>query len=418
MITLGSKSGLKNIATVFSGTFLAQLINALSLLLVARFFFNPESFGIAAVYLAIFSFLAIIPTLRFNHGIQVTSDEIQSKKLVDWCILTSILVSIFFFILIIIFSSQILSFFKLNGLKTFIYLIPLHILFYGINETFLTYSNRLQRFKLIALNRTLNAIISAITVIILGAFFVNNPLGLILSPIIGLLFSNYILLRSLKWRISNSFLEFSSYKKVVIRFKKFAVLGLPSDLLNALTNQLPIFMLSYLAFNVNEVGNYNMSNRLLGMPIALIGVSVGEVFRQRAIVEKRESSNYIKAFKNTFSLLFLGGLIPSLTLIFFGRELFILFLGIEWATAGSYSEILGVLYFFRLVCSPLSYSFYINEKQAEHFILNIYLLLSNFLLFNYFHKIGLLDLLKVFTLNYSLVYLYYLIRSWQFSKNK
>ena len=72
-------------------------------------------------------------------------------------------------------------------------------------------------------------------------------------------------------------------------------------------------------------------------------------------------------------------------LYYFSIELFVFVFGDNWTIAGEYAQILAPMLFLRFVSSPLSFMFYIGEKQKLNLLMQTVLLimiLSSFFIFN------------------------------------
>lgn len=201
--------------------------------------------------------------------------------------------------------------------------------------------------------------------------------------------------------------------------KNFPIYILPTELINVFTTQLPVLMLSRFAGST-EVGYFNMSNRILGLPSIFISSSIGEVFKQRATEDYHKYGSCRPIFLKTLKALAFIAIFPFLAIVFFGPELFSTILGEQWRMAGEYSRILSLWVYFRFFVSPLSYVFYIAQKQRMHLIGHLLMLFGTaipfYLGFIFFdNKI---IPIAIFSITYSLVYLYYLYFSYKYTINK
>ena len=120
-------------------------------------------------------------------------------------------------------------------------------------------------------------------------------------------------------------------------FPKYQVMG---SLVNTLSWQIPIFLLSYY-FSTTIVGYYSLGWMVVTMPMTLIGAAISQVFFQRAAMVKHEGSLSL-IFLETYSLLIKISLFPLLLLAFIGNDLFVLIFGPAWGQAGYFIQILSV----------------------------------------------------------------------------
>jgi O-antigen/teichoic acid export membrane protein len=157
---------------------------------------------------------------------------------------------------------------------------------------------------------------------------------------------------------------------VMVRHRRFPIYTLPSNFISNLTINSPIYALQGIGA-VAEIGLYSRANQLLSMPLTILGGAVGQVYQRQAAEELKKKGNCWAVFKRTFLLLFSIGLIPSLLLFVMAPQLFRVVLGPEWENAGEIARILSPMLFLRLICSPLSTTYYVVGAQRGDFWLSV-----------------------------------------------
>jgi O-antigen/teichoic acid export membrane protein len=204
--------------------------------------------------------------------------------------------------------------------------------------------------------------------------------------------------------------------KKYISFPKFVLF---SEFINNFINYIPVFLLSKLT-GPATVGLYNMSARMLGIPITTVSSAIGEVFRQKAAKEYNETGSCRATFLKTFKALSLISIIPFVVLIFWGGDIFGFIFGERWRQAGVFAQILGVMFYFRFIVSPLTYLYYIAGRQKEDFVLHLLMLLLGFLsiLAAWYYFGTEQKMLLFYSLAYVLIYVIYFIRSLSFTEKK
>lgn len=146
------------------------------------------------------------------------------------------------------------------------------------------------------------------------------------------------------------------------RYRDFPRYLVPSGLLEATSQQLPALLFSSL-FGAGVLGLYSMAVRMVTLPLSLLGDSVRDVFWQSASREYARHGSCRRLFLSTAGRLAAIGAAPALLLLAAGPSLFGLVFGAEWREAGHYARLLGVMFWLRLLSSPLSCMFYIAERQ-------------------------------------------------------
>ncbi|MES2324794.1 MAG: lipopolysaccharide biosynthesis protein [Pseudomonadota bacterium] len=204
-------------------------------------------------------------------------------------------------------------------------------------------------------------------------------------------------------------------RRYLLRHQAFWRFSLPSNLLNVLVGQLPLFMIGA-KHGALAAGLYAITQRVLSAPIALLASSVLEVFKRQSVQDFKAHGNCRDAYRYTFKALALLGLGPSLVLLLFSPQLFAWVFGENWRAAGELAQILAPLYFLNFIASPLSYVFFVAGKQKIDLLWQIGLFamtVTVFLLPGSLHQS-----LAWYAIGYSLLYLLYLHMSWQCSQNR
>lgn len=413
-----SSEFIKNVIVVMSGTVIAQII-ALVLTPVLARSYSPEDFGYYTTFIAIYAILCSIATGKYERAILLVKKERHIIILSTLGLSISLIFSVLLMFFVFLFTKLNLSFFSTSSLfLKWLYLLPFFILVQGINVIFLTYLNCQKKYKEISKSRVIKTFVS-IAFSLICIFFLRNMGGLILGEFIGLFVSTIYLYPQLKhlFRFDKSTVPF--FRLFAVRFKNFPIYNIPADLLNNSSNQLPAFFLTSF-YGAGTTGQYSLMKRMLDAPVSLLSSSILEVFRQKASEQYLLVGNCRKLFIETAKNLALISILPFSILMIWGTDIFVFLFGNEWVEAGKYAGIFAVFYFFKFVSSPLSYIFYIAEKQRIDFVLHIYMFSSSLVIF-YLPKlmsINTVQLFWIYTFNFILIYLTYFVFSYKFSKKK
>jgi O-antigen/teichoic acid export membrane protein len=134
-------------------------------------------------------------------------------------------------------------------------------------------------------------------------------------------------------------------------------------------------------YNVTQVGFYSLSNRILGLPSALIGTSMQNVYYKEAHDQRKKYGNARDVFMSTLKKLTLISLPIIFIIFFFGEWIFALVFGEEWRIAGEYSRILIPLIMVRFVTAPISVSLSVFERQKISLLWQVGLLILTMVIF-------------------------------------
>lgn len=199
----------------------------------------------------------------------------------------------------------------------------------------------------------------------------------------------------------------------LIKHQAFWRFSLPSNLLNALVAQLPLFLIG-LHHGALAAGLYALTQRVLYAPVALLAGSVLEVFKRQSVHEYQTVGNCTHAYRHTFKVLLLLGLGPSLLLFAFSPPMFAWIFGESWRAAGELAQILVPLYFLNFIASPLSYVFAVTGKQKIDLLWQVALFSMTVSVFSVPGTLQ--QNVQWYGIGYSLLYLVYLYLSWQCSQ--
>lgn len=416
MIRLPQSEYLQNVGKLMTGSTLSQVIPILVAPVMARLY-TPDDYGALGLYISITGLVAMLATLQYSNAIVVAKSERDAIQLVK---LSLVILSITFLasmIGVFLGGNYLSSYFKSEELSKWIYFAPISIAFSGLNAVFTNYAIRRKEFGLVSLNRILGTVISTITSLTLG-FLTQSAIGLF----VGLWINQVINGISLAIRVFRKEsdlagqLRNADLSNVASDYKDFPKYSLPADFLNNLTNQLPVFMLNSYA-TLGIVGSYNMCNRILGLPTQFVSTAFGEVFRQKASEIHHKGGNSRSIFLKTFKVLLFTSIVPFGVIFIWGPELFVWVLGNKWYEAGKFAQILGLLFMFRYVISPLTSMYFIVGKLKEDFYLHILFFVFAFSSFYIAFEIGMETKIALlfFAISYSVVYSIYFIRSYIFT---
>lgn len=408
----------RNVAVLASGTALAQIISIVASLALTRIY-NPDLYSILTIYMSVSGLLGAVTSLQFHNVIVISNDEAEVKQAINSSIFSTLVITLLSLLIVLVFFNRFDNWFTNSSGKYWMLLTPVSVLFSGFNYTLSALATKRSKYRLLSANRIMGALLVPAVSITLG-LLIRNETGLFVGLLISQVLPTAILLAHFKK--NNDFsvhFSMAGIKKFFAKHKDYPLFSLPADFINNLVNLLPVFMLTryYNGVATGLVGHYGRSAMLLGMPVSLVSNAVGEVFRQKASAEKENPHVLRRTFMRTAGVLFLLSVVPFVVIALFGPTLFKFFLGSKWGEAGSMAAALSVMYAFRFTVSPLTYMYFIAKRQREDFVLHILMVVMGFLSFflvNHYYPGNYLKALWVYGVAYSIIYMIYFIRSYQF----
>ena len=346
---------IRNTTILMSGTTVSQILPVLFTPLISRLF-SPSDFSVYAVFIGLYSILGAGMTLRYDMAIMLPKDSNKAIKVVNLCLVNSIIMASFFLIVGFFFGKNFIVLLKLETLSNWYLLLPVASFFLAVNNVLINWYNRNKQYKTISINRISRSATNTASNIVFG--YAKFPhIGLILSQLIsdGLSATVYLIRYYYSALNKNIFTTFNDLKAVAIEYKDFPTFTLPTTLLNVISHQLPILMLTAF-FSPELSGSYFFAMRILAAPTALIGFAYSQTFFQ-SFTAHIQASNFDAArnfLYRSWLLLFALICVPAIIIILWGAPLFSFLFGKEWLESGAISSILIFYVIFSFLSSPTS----------------------------------------------------------------
>jgi O-antigen/teichoic acid export membrane protein len=173
--------------------------------------------------------------------------------------------------------------------------------------------------------------------------------------------------------------SFNDLKAVALEYKDFPTFSLPTTLIDTVSQQLPILLITAFFSSVMS-GSYFFAMRILAAPAALIGFAYSQTFFQK-FTSYIQMSDYQAARNFLYrSWLLLLSLIavPALILLFWGAPLFSFVFGNEWSESGAISSILIFYIVFSFISSPTSNTYVVLRMQQYSLFFGVAVLIYRF----------------------------------------
>jgi len=403
----------RNVLTLMTGTTIAQAIPIAISPILTRIY-TPEDFGVFALYMSIASIISVIATGRYEMAIMLPKENEEVKSIVKLIILLLSSIAIFTLLIVFIFNEQITNMFDNKEISNWLYFLPISIFLVGIYQIYNYLLIREKSFQRLSKNKVIVSTTNASTQLAIGVS-VGSSFGLLFGNILGYIVSIYFIIKS---KVVSQYFELNNIplKKTAKKYGKFPKYDVPSVLVNVIANQLPLIALAKF-FSLGVLGFYSLMYKVLMMPISLLSNTILDVFKQRATEDFIKNGNCKDIYVKTFKRLVILGAIPFLLLGVFTPELFAFIFGKNWKIAGEFAQIMTPMFFLKFITSPLSYTFFIVQKQNINLVGQIVLFFLTLIAIYIGVKMNNEYLIvKLFSISYSIMYILYLITSYQYSK--
>jgi O-antigen/teichoic acid export membrane protein len=244
------------------------------------------------------------------------------------------------------------------------WLLPISVLGGGLYQALSYWAMRRNAYNQIAISKLSQATGQVTTQLGIGIGY-HGPLGLLAGDAVGRVMGSGCFIRDL-WRdYSDSIrsVRISSMKRVAMRYRDFPLFSLWGSLINSSGLALPsLFLAQY--YGAQGIGWFALVNRVIGVPAALIGLSLSQVYASKAAtLSKSDPKHLMHIFLKTTRHMLLLGLAPCVLLTFFAPALFQFVFGQAWREAGEYARYLILMFLAGFINSPVQMTLNILERQ-------------------------------------------------------
>ena len=369
----------------------AQVVTFAIMPLLTRHYSDAD-FGFWSLFIAIASLITIGSAFRYDLGILLPSsvkDVIRMTVISVKNVLFTVLMSIVFVCL---------AFKYMQGISWVYFLLPISILFCGLNLVLTANLNYLKKYKSIAVASLLQSLANVVLNIILCFMFAASAVGLEL--IIATIFGQFIFLAVQSKFLGLDFRYFSfifKQKYSMILLKKYSdlpIYSMPASYLSSVTSGMPIFAMGYL-FTIDLVGQYALANRVLVLPLSIMGAGLYQVLLKMFAQKVSAGDNICGDLVKIWLVSLMVSVIPASAVFFYAEFIVTTVFGPQWIVAG---QLLSLLIF------PLLFNFCINLTSASHVVLRLQHLA---LYFSVLMLVGKILVTVVFKANYFDLLLWY-----------
>jgi len=360
---------LRSVGLLTSGTVLAQGILALSLPVLTRLY-SPEDFNLLAVYTSALGLVTVISCLRFNIAIPLPEDDRVAMNLLVLALGAATGFALLIALPTLLAPRASAALLGQPAIEPYLWMIPVGVLLASAYDALQYWASRKRRFALVSQTRVTRAVGGAGVQVGLGSFSAT-PFGLILGQVVYSGVGLIGLLRSLLRhdRAAASGISRAALKRAAIDYRKFPMFSVPEALFNTGGLELSILIIAATAAGP-EAGFLMLAMRVMGLPMGLVGASIGQVYLAEAPQRLRDGD--LAAFtRRMMWRLFKAGA-PLLALAAVACPLlFPLIFGAEWARAGVIVAWLTPMFILQFVASPVSMVLHVIGKLASAMWLQI-----------------------------------------------
>jgi O-antigen/teichoic acid export membrane protein len=359
----------RSVLVLAGGAAGAQLINAAASPVLTRLY-TPFEIGQLGLFLAFMYVASVGLSLRYEQALTVPKSNDEAAGLALLAIgIVPVTALVATLVLVLLGTLQVAGFETLPAIAWPLALVGL--IAFGVFGVLRYWLIRLNEYRAISEVQIAQSLGRAAGQTVFGIAGLGVT-GLLLSDVIGRALG---LARMLRAAVPSITAGRPQSRRAVLalarEYWRFPVLGVPSSLLNAVAFSLPVPLLAA-AYALPVAGYFALVQRVLGLPMTIIGSSVADALLARMSEHARhDPSLALPLFRRTALALAAIGIPIALVVALFAPTLFAWIFGEEWRTAGQMAALMAPWYFAALVVSPLSRVALVYQGQAGKLVYDV-----------------------------------------------
>lgn len=346
----GERPFLRSVATLFTGTVLAQAIPFLFAPLIARLY-DAEQFAVFGTLLAVFNIINVVAAGRYDQAIVLPRSREQSSDLAKGAVFLVACSTVLVAVLLLAFGTPLEQASSLKDLHDLSW--PLIALTFlgGSQLILLQWLLRNRAFPVIARQKVLQSIaVTGLTLIFGWAAWRNGLVsGYLYGWLIYTVVTLWVVVRRFPWERG---WDRARIKAALFTYRDWPLHNAWPALLNATASGMAVIYMVWF-FDVQVAGEHNFARQYLLVPIGMVSVALGQVLFERTATRVRESKSIAADLRRVTWVLIALALAIALVVTLFGEPIFAWVLGEQWRYAGHIAGILIWGYSAQLVGSPL-----------------------------------------------------------------
>jgi len=366
----------RKVATLASGTALAQLVGIGTMPLVTRLY-SPSEIGVISLFLSFFGLWSATLSLRYEYAIIISDDDAEIHLICSLALILVVVMSLAGLPLLWGLQSSNLFGFGLLPYWACLLCVPIFIGF----GSFLVYRAMALRAGLtrpIAAATIARAAANAGTRVSLGLLGGGVP-ALFLAELFGAGWGALGLRQRVRAHYGSAAASpygIDALLRVVSKYRKFVLLETPSTWVDLLAITLPAPMIASL-YGPAAAGWFALAYTAVSLPNSQIGGAVGDVLQVELAdaVARNDRQAARTMFFRFLGRLSIIGLVPLVAIELLARPLVPWLFGSDWEAAGKVAMIVAPWVYCALVATPLGRVLSVFQIQEYKMLFDVTALL-------------------------------------------
>lgn len=374
----GAVGARRGVVEIVLGTVVGQGVLVAVAPVLSRLY-TPADFALLQIFTGVVSVGAVLASLRLELAIPLTRDVRETRAVLRSGLVATVVVAVLVWVAGLVTARWWASGTTLLALRGAWWLVPVTVVAVAAFQLVSAILVRAERYRDLAGRNAAQGLGTAAAQLGFGTLgfgtlgsgpFGTGPLGLLLGMSVGRVAGlatvarRPLLARSSDRSTTRVRVSVGDMAAAVSRYRNFPMISTWTALLNNAGQYAP-YLVFTLTFGPNPTGWLAFTTRLLGLPAAVVGQAVAQVFLGRgASAQRAESGELPRLTWLAVRRLTLLGAGPALVLAATAPWLFGWVFGSEWERAGTYARVLAPAFLLQFVASPVSNVFNLVGRQA------------------------------------------------------
>jgi O-antigen/teichoic acid export membrane protein len=357
----------RSVSIVAGGTAMAQAIAVAASPLLTRIY-TPADFGALQIFISLMALALVAASGRYEVAVLLPEDEQSAIDLLAVAVLFVVLTAALAAGAALICHYHWILPASALVLRRYVWVLPVSVLGGGLYQALSYWVMRHHGYRQIAATKFTQAGAQVATQLGAG-LFMHGCLGLLVGDAVGRMLGSGRFLREV-WRHDRHCIRAIRLSRMIQlagRYRDYPLISMWGALINASGLALPsLFLAQY--YGAQNTGWFALVNRVLGVPGALIGASVAQVYTAEAAkLSRSDPGRLMYIFGQTTRRMLYLGLAPCILFTLFAPGLFVHLFGAGWREAGEYARYLAFMFYAGFMNSPVTMTLNLLERQRAQF---------------------------------------------------
>jgi O-antigen/teichoic acid export membrane protein len=359
----------QSVSILVGGTAMAQAIAVVASPVLTRVY-RPSDFGALQVFISLTGFVMVIAAGRYEFALLLPEEEQSSFDLLGVaiacvCLSTAMTATV---VAVVHWHPWMLPAGVLV-LKGYLWLLPVSVFGGGLYQALSYRAMRQNAYRQIAVTK-LTQVAAMVAVQLAAGLVIRGPMGLLTGDAVGRITGSGRFLRAL-WRnhvVQVRGIRVPRMVRLAVHYRDYPLVSTWGGLLNASGLALPALFLAA-CYGAQYTGWFALVNRVLGVPTALIGASIAQVYTsQAATLSRTDPQRLLYIFLETTRRMLYLGLVPCALFTLFAPWIFQTIFGRVWREAGEYARYLAFMCYAGFINSPVTLTLSVLQRQRTQFV--------------------------------------------------